>query len=93
MYTFSGSWNSGASTAGGCRNFPKTFANNPKYTISLKADSKEDGLCSILVALMQKDRRQLKAQGGKMLTIGFAIYKVKESFIVFYSTLRYAYLF
>ena len=76
MRSFSGSWD--ASTAGGCHNFLDTFVKNKKYRISLKVDADKDGKCSLLVALMQKDRRQLRRQGFQLLTIGFAIYKVNQ---------------
>lgn len=42
-------------------------------------DDPDDGVdgCSFLVSLMQKNRRKQKAKGLGILTIGFAIYKVK----------------
>lgn len=40
------------------------------------SDDDADDLCTIIVALMQKDRRREKNKGMKMLTMGFAIYKV-----------------
>uniref|UniRef100_F7FGW6 Calpain 9 n=1 Tax=Ornithorhynchus anatinus TaxID=9258 RepID=F7FGW6_ORNAN len=69
-----GSWVKGA-TAGGCRNFLDTFWTNPQIKLSL---SKEDGGkedCTLVVALMQKNRRKLKKFGANMLTIGYAIYQ------------------
>ena len=76
MQSFSGFWN--VDTAGGCSNYPETFAKNQKYLISLEGDADEDGKCSLIVSLMQKDRRQLRRQGLQLLTIGFAIYKVEQ---------------
>lgn len=67
-------------TAGGCRNYLETFWHNPQYVVSL-ADPDEDdddGLCTIIVALMQKNRRSRRNMGMDCLTIGFAIYRVTE---------------
>ncbi|KAI2668120.1 Calpain-1 catalytic subunit [Labeo rohita] len=47
------------STAGGCRNFIDDG----------------DKLCSVIVALMQKNRRRLRKEGLDLETIGFAIYE------------------
>ena len=68
-----GSWR--GSTAGGCRNFP-TFTDNPQYAIDLTEDADGDGKCSVLIALMQKNRRQQKKLGVRDLCIGYAVYKV-----------------
>lgn len=38
----------------------------------------EDGLCTIIVALMQKNRRSRRNMGMDCLTVGFAIYHVTE---------------
>lgn len=52
---------------------------NPQYFITLDdpdEDDDEDN-CTMIVALMQKNRRAMKTLGGGLfLTIGFAIYKV-----------------
>ncbi|XP_077989638.1 calpain-9-like [Glandiceps talaboti] len=71
------------STAGGCRNFINTFATNPQFRIELTEEDDddpddEDEGCSVIVALMQKDRRRQKALGKVMLTMGFSIYKVDD---------------
>uniref|UniRef100_A0A8B9H9Q2 Calpain-1 catalytic subunit n=1 Tax=Astyanax mexicanus TaxID=7994 RepID=A0A8B9H9Q2_ASTMX len=78
---YTGEWRRG-STAGGCRNYPATFWINPQYKIMLKDPDTEgqDG-CSFLVALMQKNRRQLRREGKDMETIGFAIYEVPREFL------------
>ncbi|CAD5234502.1 unnamed protein product [Bursaphelenchus xylophilus] len=70
-----GSWRQG-STAGGCRNYLKSFARNPQYRIKLtdKDPNDDDDLCTIIVAVMQKYRRELKNAGQENLAIGFAIY-------------------
>ncbi|XP_027043249.1 calpain-9-like isoform X2 [Pocillopora damicornis] len=74
-----GAWIRGSS-AGGCRNFLNTFAQNPQFRVDLEdTDDDADDKCSLTVALMQTKRRKLKAEEGKpMLTIGFSIYKVTD---------------
>ncbi|KAM5165260.1 calpain-8-like [Mantella aurantiaca] len=79
---FDGKWTSGV-TAGGCRG-NLTFYTNPQFQVTLenpdeeyKGDS-EDPCCSVLVSLMQKERRKKKPQGGDLLRIGFYIYKVPK---------------
>ncbi|XP_057591467.1 calpain-9 isoform X2 [Hippopotamus amphibius kiboko] len=69
-----GSWVRG-STAGGCRNFLDTFWTNPQIKLSLTEKDEGQEKCTFLVALMQKDRRQLKRFGANVLTIGYAIYQ------------------
>ncbi|KAG8515047.1 Calpain-9 [Galemys pyrenaicus] len=69
-----GSWVRG-STAGGCRNFLDTFWTNPQIKLCLTEKDEEQEGCTLLVALMQKDRRKLKRFGADMLTIGYAIYQ------------------
>ncbi|KAK1327999.1 hypothetical protein QTO34_012421 [Cnephaeus nilssonii] len=69
-----GSWVRG-STAGGCRNFLDTFWTNPQIRLSLTQQDDGQEACTLLVALMQKDRRKLKRFGANVLTIGYAIYQ------------------
>ncbi|KAI1724393.1 calpain family cysteine protease domain-containing protein [Ditylenchus destructor] len=74
-----GSWRRGV-TAGGCRNYLDSFVMNPQYWIKL-ADSDpndDDELCTCIVAVMQKYRRELKHTGIDNLAIGFAVYEVKN---------------
>lgn len=72
------SWIRGA-TAGGCRNFLETFACNPQYVITLEApEDDEHDKCTLLVALMQKNRRAQRKYGMDCLTIGFAIYALPD---------------
>ncbi|KAG7316006.1 hypothetical protein KOW79_020872 [Hemibagrus wyckioides] len=68
-----GSWVRG-STAGGCRNFVDTFWTNPQFKLKLE-DADADNQCSVIVALMQKNRRKLRKEGLDLETIGFALYQ------------------
>lgn len=79
MSVFEGEWVHGA-TAGGCRNYLETFWHNPQYVITVEDpdDNDDDGNCTIIVALMQKNRRSRQNMGVECLTIGFAIYHVTE---------------
>jgi len=43
----------------------------------------DDGNGTILVGLMQKERRKLKREGKDNLTIGYAVYKVSDFFIYY----------
>ncbi|AWP05064.1 Putative calpain-like protein [Scophthalmus maximus] len=80
---FEGSWRRG-STAGGCRNYPDTFWTNPQFVIKLdeEDDDPEDGEsgCSLVVGLIQKNRRRMRKMGEDMHTMGFAIYEVPDEF-------------
>uniref|UniRef100_A0A8C5B162 Calpain-2 catalytic subunit n=1 Tax=Gadus morhua TaxID=8049 RepID=A0A8C5B162_GADMO len=75
---YNGNWRRG-STAGGCRNYPHTFWTNPQFVIKLdeEDDDPEDGEegCSMVVGLIQKNRRKLRKVGEDMHTMGFAIYE------------------
>lgn len=53
---------------------------NPQYIIDLR-EPDSSGKCTLIVALMQKNRRAQKSMGIDCLTIGFAIYKVYIKFI------------
>ncbi|XP_015786845.1 calpain-B isoform X3 [Tetranychus urticae] len=76
---FEGEWVAGV-TAGGCRNNIQTFASNPQYIIELKDhdEDDEDDLCTLIVGLMQKNRRAKRKMGLDSLTIGFAVYAIKD---------------
>uniref|UniRef100_A0AAR2LTX7 Calpain catalytic domain-containing protein n=1 Tax=Pygocentrus nattereri TaxID=42514 RepID=A0AAR2LTX7_PYGNA len=77
---FDGSWRRG-STAGGCRNHPYTFWMNPQYKIKLEEEDDDPADnevgCSIVIGLIQKNRRRLRKSGEDMHTIGYAIYEVR----------------
>lgn len=79
MSVFEGGWIRG-STAGGCRNFIDTFWHNPQYRITLTEvdDDDDDNKCTVIVALMQKNRRSQRKLGLECLTIGFAIYLLRD---------------
>lgn len=79
MSVFEGEWVQGA-TAGGCRNYLDTFWHNPQYVVSLEDpdENDDDGKCTLIVALMQKNRRSRQNMGVECLTIGFAIYHANE---------------
>lgn len=66
--------------AGGCRNYPQTFWTNPQYRVTIDEpdDDDEDGKGSIIVGLMQKNRRKLKKEGKDNLTMGYAIYQLDD---------------
>uniref|UniRef100_A0A673Y748 Calpain 9 n=1 Tax=Salmo trutta TaxID=8032 RepID=A0A673Y748_SALTR len=53
---FEGNWIRG-STAGGCRNFIDTFWTNPQFKLILKHADDNNDKCSVVIALMQKNRR------------------------------------
>ncbi|CAD7012448.1 unnamed protein product [Ceratitis capitata] len=79
MSMFEGEWTQGM-TAGGCRNFLDTFWHNPQYVITLMDpdEDDDDGKCTVIVALMQKNRRSKRNMGMECLTIGFAIYHLTD---------------
>ncbi|CAL8110373.1 unnamed protein product [Orchesella dallaii] len=76
MNVYNGSWVKGI-TAGGCRNFVATFGMNPQFLVNLvDADEDDsDNKCTLIVALMQKNRRKL---GQDYLNIGFLIYHIRD---------------
>ncbi|XP_004536305.1 calpain-B [Ceratitis capitata] len=79
MKMFEGEWTANV-TAGGCRNFLETFWHNPQYVITLTDpdEDDDDGKCTVIVALMQKNRRSKRNRGMECLTIGFAIYHLTD---------------
>ncbi|XP_045540686.1 calpain-A isoform X3 [Papilio machaon] len=79
MSVFEGEWVRGV-TAGGCRNYLESFWKNPQYTVTLKDvdEGDDENKCTIIVALMQKNRRSQRHQGLECLTIGFAVYRLPD---------------
>lgn len=80
---FEDMWRRGVS-AGGCRNYPNTFWMNPQFVIKLDKedddpDDCEEG-CTLIVGLMQKNRRRMRKMGEDMETIGFVIYELREEY-------------
>ncbi|XP_017295028.1 calpain-9 [Kryptolebias marmoratus] len=74
---FEGNWIRG-STAGGCRNFIDTFWTNPQFRLQLEDADDDDDVCSVVIAVMQKNRRKLRKEGMDMETIGFAVYEAPD---------------
>ncbi|XP_065562640.1 calpain-B-like isoform X7 [Artemia franciscana] len=78
LNSFEGAWVRGA-TAGGCRNNLQTFWTNPQFRMTLEdCDEDEDDKCTLIVSLMQKNRRSQRKAGLDLLTIGFAIYAIND---------------
>ncbi|KAF2882526.1 hypothetical protein ILUMI_23640 [Ignelater luminosus] len=75
MSVFEGEWVRGV-TAGGCRNFLDTFWHNPQYRITLTDvdEGDDESKCTVIIALMQKNRRSKRLMGAEFLTVGFAVY-------------------
>ncbi|UMM25914.1 hypothetical protein L5515_005533 [Caenorhabditis briggsae] len=68
-------------TAGGCRNYINTFANNPQFRVQLTDSDPDDDdeLCTVIFAVMQKYRRNLKQDGLDNVPIGFAVYDMNNA--------------
>ncbi|EGV92514.1 Calpain-8 [Cricetulus griseus] len=70
-------------TVTGC--LPATYWTNPQFKIYLDEvdEDQEEGTsepcCTVLLGLMQKNRRRQKRIGQGMLSIGYAIYQVQPS--------------
>ncbi|XP_072527913.1 calpain-2 catalytic subunit-like [Salminus brasiliensis] len=79
LSTFEGSWRRG-STAGGSRDFLKTFWMNPQFVIKLSKEDDDPSGCSFVVGLLQKNRRRRRRLGESLLTIGFFIYKLPAEY-------------
>ncbi|XP_018913124.1 calpain-B isoform X3 [Bemisia tabaci] len=79
MSVFEGEWVRGV-TAGGCRNYLETFWHNPQYRITLVDPDEDDAdnKCTVIVGLMQKNRRKQRKMGAECLTIGFAMYQLNN---------------
>ncbi|XP_062970543.1 calpain-8 [Cynocephalus volans] len=83
LVLFNGRWTRG-STAGGCQNYAATYWTNPQFKIHLDEvdEDQEEGVgepcCTVLLGLMQKNRRRQKRIGQGMLSIGYAVYQVPK---------------
>ncbi|XP_043367650.1 calpain-8-like [Dermochelys coriacea] len=73
---FNGQWRRG-STAGGCQNYPVTYWTNPQFKIKLDEPDDDEG-STVLVGLMQKNRRREKKMGEGLLSIGYSLYQVPK---------------
>uniref|UniRef100_A0A6I8S6J8 Calpain-2 catalytic subunit n=1 Tax=Xenopus tropicalis TaxID=8364 RepID=A0A6I8S6J8_XENTR len=77
--TFCGRWL--GHSAGGCRTYKDTFWTNPQFLVTLtEQDEEKHGMCTLLVSLMQKNRRQCRSIGQDFLSVGFEIYQVPKEF-------------
>jgi len=58
--------------------WPDTFWTNPQYRVTvIDADEGDaDNTGTLIVALLQKERRLKRTEGCELLTMGYAIYKV-----------------
>lgn len=60
--------------------YTDTFWMNPQYKIRLEEEDDDpddnDVGCSVVIGLIQKNRRRLRKAGEDMHTIGYAIYEV-----------------
>ena len=60
-----------------------SFWTNPQFVIRLdeEDDDPDDGEagCSLVVGLIQKNRRRMRKMGEDMHTVGFAIYEVRTA--------------
>ena len=56
-----------------------TFWTNPQYRVTvIDADEgDDDNTGTLIVALLQKERRLKRHEGCDLLTVGYAIYKVR----------------
>ncbi|CAH8514697.1 unnamed protein product [Schistosoma intercalatum] len=67
-------------SAGGCRNFLETFWINPQYVVTVEDpdDDDNENKGTLIVGLMQKNRRKMRREGADLLTIGYSVYKLPE---------------
>ncbi|PIO60918.1 calpain large subunit, domain III, partial [Teladorsagia circumcincta] len=57
----------------------ETYARNPQYNshfIVTEDSVEQDGKCTVIVAVLQKYRREMRTIGKDSLPIGFAVYEV-----------------
>ncbi|GFU56267.1 calpain-5 [Nephila pilipes] len=76
---FPGKWitgpkNSETDRSGGCYNHKDTFLQNPQYRFDVEADDD-----TVMIFLMQRDRRALRCKGISHLVIGFHVMKVEAN--------------
>ena len=61
-------------TAGGCINYPETFANNPQYVFTIHQRK-----ITMIVSLMQRDQRSDRHLGKENATIGFVVMQIERN--------------
>ncbi|EGT57130.1 CBN-CLP-4 protein [Caenorhabditis brenneri] len=74
-----GEWSSKKGTAGGCNNNPSTYPKNPQFATYFTAPENSieaDGNVTVIVAVLQKYRRELRSKGKDLLPIGVSIYSL-----------------
>uniref|UniRef100_A0A0B7A6W7 Calpain catalytic domain-containing protein n=1 Tax=Arion vulgaris TaxID=1028688 RepID=A0A0B7A6W7_9EUPU len=76
----SGRWVKGFS-AGGRPSKEASHWANPQYYLRLEdTDEDDDSVCSVLIQLMQVDRRKMKQKGEKFLSVGFNVYQYEKGY-------------
>ncbi|KAH9519565.1 Calpain-1 catalytic subunit [Bulinus truncatus] len=67
--------------AGGRPVLENTHWTNPQYLLKLsEIDEDEENVCSVIVQLMQKDRRKIKQKGEIFSYIGFFVYQYEKGY-------------
>jgi len=59
----------------------ETFWTNPQYCVEIVDfdEGDDDKTGTLIIALMQKERRKKKREGQDLLTIGYSVYKVTST--------------
>ncbi|CAD5120817.1 DgyrCDS9375 [Dimorphilus gyrociliatus] len=70
-------WKKGVS-AGGCRNFKKTYHINPQFRIQVEDADDDDELGTIIVSLTQICNSKQSNETGGNITIGYEIFKAPD---------------
>ncbi|XP_051845048.1 calpain-12 [Antechinus flavipes] len=92
VHTFQGRWVRGFN-AGGGQPGSETFWTNPQFQLTLQDPDEEaeddDGRlwggrhpkCTVLLSLIQRNRRRLRARGVSYLTVGFHVFRIPEELL------------
>ncbi|CAI4227281.1 unnamed protein product [Auanema sp. JU1783] len=78
-----GEWSVQQGTAGGCMNYPESYVLNPQFAsyFEITHESLEaDGKCTVIIAVLQKFRREMRSCGEDNLPIGLSVYKVDDMY-------------
>lgn len=63
------------------KRYSDTFWTNPQFRVGVEdADDDDDDMGTLIVGLMQKNRRKMRREGSQLLTIGFMVYAVRNTF-------------